>query len=275
MERTPGSRETDGAGILFFDDFSRGALDRSKWNVYTTGPAFNRELQAYVDDGRTISFMAPGEVEGTDSGALVLEVRHEPGFTTPDGQTFDFLSGRIHTRAKFAFRYGTAAARMKLPAGTGFWPAFWAIGDGEWPQSGEIDIMENVGDPAWVSAAAHGPEYAGEAALVNRYYFDSRQPATSWHVYRVDWLPDEMVFKVDGNIIYQVTRPMVDFLGPWVFDNDKYLILNFALGGTYPFKTYGVTAPYYGLPQDTLQRIRAGQARVYVDWVRVQTLPSS
>jgi hypothetical protein len=63
---------------------------------------------------------------------------------------------------------------------------------------------------------------------------------------------------------------MVDFLGPWVFDNEKYLILNFALGGTYPFKTHGVAEPYYGLPRDTLEKIRAGQARVYVDWVRVQ-----
>ncbi len=274
MNSTSSDQESDADAFLFFDDFSAGELDRSKWNVVTTGKVYNRELQAYVDDKRTISFAASGEIEGSASGALVLTAHREPGFHTVDGQTFDFVSGRIDTRGRFAFRFGQAAARMKLPDGVGFWPAFWAIGDGLWPQSGEIDIMENVGDPAWVSAAAHGPEYCGESALVNRYYFDEQYPATSWHVYSVDWLPDEMVFKVDGRIVYRLTRPMVVFHGPWVFDDEKYLVLNLALGGTYPFKTHGITEPCYGLPQNTVERIRLGQGRVYVDWVRVQGLSS-
>jgi beta-glucanase (GH16 family) len=274
MDPASSNQESDMDAILFFDDFSTGELDRTKWNVVTTGEVFNRELQAYIDEKRTISFAAPGEIEGSTTGALVIAAHHEPGFHTLDGQTFDFVSGRINTRKKFAFRFGQAAARMKLPVGIGFWPAFWALGEGRWPRSGEIDVMENIGDPAWVSAAAHGPDYSGESAFVNRYYFDDQHPATSWHVYSVDWLPDEMVFKVDGRVIYWLTRPMVNFLGPWVFSDEKYLILNFALGGTYPFKTHGITEPYYGLQQDAVDKIRAGQARVYVDWVRVQELSS-
>ena len=273
MEPTSSNQESGAGEILFFDDFSTGALDRTKWNVVTTGRVYNCELQAYVDDRRTISFAASGEIEGSDTGVLVLQARHEPGFTTSDGQRFDFLSGRINTRGKFAFRFGRAAARMKLPAGIGFWPAFWALGEGKWPQSGEIDIMENVGDPAWVSAAVHGPRYSGESALVNRYYFDAQHPATSWHVYGLDWKPGEMAFTVDGVLIYRVNRPMVDFLGPWVFADEKHLILNLAIGGTYPFKDHGITEPYYELPHDTVETIRDGQGRVYVDWVRVQALP--
>ena len=259
---------------LFLDDFRTGELDRTKWNVVTTGAVYNRELQAYVDEERTVSLAASGDVEGSTTGALVLAAHHVPGFTTYDGQTFNFVSGRLDTRRKFAFRYGRAAARMKLPAGIGLWPAFWALGEGRWPQSGEIDIMESIGDPAWVSAAVHGPDYCGESALVNRYYFDARHPATSWHVYSLDWKPDEMTFRVDGVITYRVIRPMVEFLGNWVFDDEKYLILNLALGGTYPFKTHGTAAPYYGLEQDTLETIQAGQANVYVDWVRVHGLLS-
>lgn len=271
MSRDPTSSHqiSDADTILFYDDFSGGKLDRTKWNVVTTGKVYNRELQAYIDDDRTVSLAAPGYIEDSSSGVLVLTARDQPGFHTVDGQNFDFVSGRINTRKKFAFCYGHAEARMKLPAGVGLWPAFWVMGEGNWPQSGEIDIMESVGDPRWISAAVHGPEYSGEAALVNRYYFDESNPATDWHVYSLDWFPDQMVFKVDGTIIYQVTHPMVDFLGHWVFDDEKYLILNFALGGTYPFKTYGVTEPYYGLPQDTLEVILAGKAQVYVDWVRV------
>jgi beta-glucanase (GH16 family) len=240
---------------IFFDDFGLGRLDRSKWNVRTTGKVVNDEQQAYVDSPETV--YSTSQVPGASKNVLVLHPRYRPGFTTADGQRFDFVSGRIDTKEKF-------------PAGIGFWPAFWVMGDGRWPENGEIDVMESIGDPAWVSAAVHGPDYSGESGLVNRYYFDAQHPATSWHVYSLDWKPDDMTFKVDGEIIYQVIRPMVDFLGPWVFDNEKYLILNFALGGTYPFKTHGVAEPYYGLPRDTLEKIRAGQARVYVDWVRVQ-----
>lgn len=269
-----GSQQPDAEEILFLDEFSTGELDRTKWNVVTTGKVFNREVQAYIDDKRTLSFAALGDIEESPTGAFVITAHHEPGFHTLDGQTFDFVSGRIDTRGKFAFRFGQAAARMKLPAGIGLWPAFWAIGEGTWPHSGEIDIMENVGDPAWVSVAVHGPKYCGESALVNWYYFHEQHQATSWHVYSVDWLPGEMVFKVDGRIIYRLTRPMVEFHGPWVFDGEKYLVLNLALGGTYPYKTHGIAERYYGLPQETVQHIQAGQARLYVDWVRVQALSS-
>ena len=70
------SNQESGAGeILFFDDFSTGELDRTKWNVVTTGRVYNRELQAYVDSRRTISFATPEEIEGSDTGALVLQVK--------------------------------------------------------------------------------------------------------------------------------------------------------------------------------------------------------
>ena len=62
---------------------------------------------------------------------------------------------------------------------------------------------------------------------------------------------------------------MTDFFGPWVFDNDKFLILNFALGGVYPYKTNGIQEPYYGLPESTAQAIKTGQVRMMVDWVHV------
>src|SRR6476469_1408802 len=87
---------------VFFDDFSGSEVDRPKWNVLGIRPRFRK------------------------------------GFTTPEGHAFDFVSGRIDTRGKVTFTYGTAAARMKLAAGAGFWPAFWALGDGDWPATGEI-----------------------------------------------------------------------------------------------------------------------------------------
>lgn len=254
---------------IFFDDFKLGELDRTKWNVMITEKVYNNEQQAYIDSPETIYVVAGDQVPGASNGVLIIHPRYRPGFVTADGKTFDFISGRIDTRDKFDFMYGSTAARMMLPSASGLWPAFWMLGYGHWPASGEIDIMEYVGEADWVSAAVHGPGYFGEAGLVNKVYFAGEDDATSWHVYSVDWFPDKIVFKVDGVLIYRVTRPMTDFFGPWVFNDNKFLILNFALGGTYPFKINGVQTPYYGIPDQTVRMIEKNQIKVAVDWVRV------
>lgn len=255
--------------LIFFDDFSGGQLDRSKWNVRTTGKVVNSEQQAYVDSGETIYIASAPEEDGGDNKVLILHPRYRPGYKTPDGQSFDFISGRIDTRENFHFAHGSASVRMKLPAGSGLWPAFWAMGSGSWPENGEIDVMEYVGEVDWVSSALHGPGYSGESALVNKLFFRNGEDATSWHIYTVEWMPNKIVFKVDGVVVYRVTRPMVEFFGPWVFNNEKYLILNLALGGVYPFKTNGIRSPYNGIPQETVAKIKNDQARVMIDWVRV------
>lgn len=257
------------ADTVFFDGFDGDALDRSKWFVRVTGESFgvvNDEQQAYVDSISAVDVVHG--VEGADGGALRLRANYRPGTETREGP-FDFTSGRIDTSDRMTFTYGTAAARMKLPDGTGFWPAFWALGEGRWPDTGEIDIMESVGETDWTGVALHGPGYSGETPLVNKAFFPEGEGSDGWHVYSVDWTPDAFLFRLDGRLIYRATRPMVEHYGRWAFDNPKYLILNLALGGAYPVKTNGVTEPYPGLPQATVDRIRAGEAEVLVDWVLV------
>lgn len=258
------------SGALFFDDFSSQELDRTKWNVRITGNIYNNEQQAYVDSSETLYIVSEEDAPGASGGALVFHPRYRPGFLSPQGDRFDFISGRIDTRDRFDFQYGTAAARVMLPSGVGVWPAFWLLGYGPWPGSGEIDVLEYVGEPDWVSAAVHGPGYFGEGGLVNRLYFPAGHDAHAWHIYAVDWGPDSMIFRVDDLTILRITRPMTDFFGDWVFDNAKFLILNVALGGTYPFKTNGFQTPYYGLPEPTVARIRQDQVRMLVDWVEVR-----
>jgi beta-glucanase (GH16 family) len=248
------------APAIFADEFSGSELDRSHWNVVVTGRTVNNELQAYVDSPDVLS------VAG---GALVIRPRFRPGFKTPEGRSFDFISGRIDTRGKVAFTYGTVAARMKLAAGAGLWPAFWALGDGRWPDTGEIDIMENVGDPGWTSVALHGPGYFGNTPLVKRAPLAGRHDATAWRVYLVEWTRDALVFKVDKREVYRVTREMVEKFGPWAFDNPKHLILNLALGGNYPAGVNKSGAPYPGLSQAAVSSIRNDEPRILVDWVRV------
>ena len=185
MRLSDTKHDSGAPNLVFFDDFSSGQLDRSKWNVRTTGRIVNNEQQAYVDSGETI-YIDRGAA-GSGNNVLVLHPRFRPGFPTSDGQQFDFISGRVDTRERFQFRYGSVSARMKLPVGAGLWPAFWIMGAGPWPATGEIDVMESVGDHSWVSSAVHGPGYSGEGGLVNKRYFANDKGAADWHVYSVDW----------------------------------------------------------------------------------------
>lgn len=246
--------------VIFFDDFSGNKIDRSRWNIEITGNHFNDELQAYVDSSAVFHI---------ENGKLVIEPNYSPGFITKDGQKFDFISTRLNTKNKFDFKYGTAEARIKMSAGDGLWPAWWLLGNGNWPETGEIDIMEYVGEKDWASAAVHGSGYFGETPFVNRMYFNKNNGATQWHVYAVDWTPDSLIFKYDGIMMFRVTKTMTSHYGGWSFDNNKYLILNFALGGAYPVKINGIKKPYFGMPASTADLIKDKKIKMYVDWVRV------
>ena len=257
------------ARTLFFDDFAGASLDRTKWNVEVRGAAYNDEQQAYVDSAPTVFIARGAAAQGAGNGALVIRPLYKPGYVSADGNRHDFVSGHLDSHGRFDFTYGVASARMKLPAGSGFWPAFWLLGGGDWPATGEVDIMENVGEPDWTSVALHGPGYSGDTPLFNRLYLARDNDVTHWHVYTVDWRPDTLLFFVDDALVYRLTRPMVENYGRWSFDNPKYIILNLALGGAYPLKVNGVKLPYPGLPQSTVDRIRRGEGDVVVDWVRV------
>ncbi|MBB5154847.1 glycoside hydrolase family 16 protein [Saccharopolyspora phatthalungensis] len=263
---------------VFFDDFTGTELDRSKWTVEVTGENFdtvNQEQQAYVDSPETI-YLDHDPATGASNGALALHPRFVPGHQAPDGETYDFVSGRIKTQGKVEFTYGSYAARLKLPEGAtaaGLWPAWWSLGanidtGGQWPECGEVDVMENVGEP-WTSVSMHGPEYHGDTPIDGRQRFEGKDPA-DWHVYRVDWTPYGFTFFVDDTETYRITKKEMQAKGfTWVFDDPQFLILNFALGGEYPNGVNGVDEPYFGLPQSTVDKIAAGNVRYLVDWVRV------
>ncbi|MFL9844015.1 glycoside hydrolase family 16 protein [Flavobacterium rhizosphaerae] len=259
--------------VIFFEDFSGKEINRNYWTPVITGHVVNNEQQAYVDSTTTLYLTDAKEAKGAKNGALVIKALYSPGFKTKDGQTFDFISGRMHTRDKVQFTYGTVEARIKMPAGSGYWPAFWMLGNGKWPDCGEIDIMEYIGEPDWVSAALHGQKYYGDTPFVNYVYLDDKNDVTQWHVYTVDWQKDQILFKVDGKLYFRVTKPMIKNYGEWAFDNPHYILVNMALGGAYPAKINGVKEPYYGLPQSTVNDIIAGNGKTYIDWIKVTQKP--
>lgn len=254
---------------VFFEDFNEKTLDRTKWNVEVSGTTNNDEQQAYVDSASTLYFLKNAKAQGAKKGALVLKAVYHKGYTSKEKKTYDFLSARINTENKMQFTYGKLTARMKIASGAGLWPAFWALGNGKWPDCGEIDVMETVGDKSWTSNALHGPGYFGNTPLVYRAIFPKGTDVTGWHEYSADWTHDGIIFSIDGKVTYTVTRAMVEKYGRWAFDNPKFLILNFALGGGYPNGVNKIKTPYYGISQQTVDKIKAGKAKVLVDWVLV------
>jgi beta-glucanase (GH16 family) len=164
------------------------------------------------------------------------------------------------SRDKVEFTYGRVEARIQIPRGQGIWPAFWMLGNdissAGWPQSGEIDIMENIGkEPKNIYGTIHGPGYSG-ASGVGGFYTGATDFADDFHVYAVDWDPDVIRWYVDGNLYNTLSRDDVHG-NEWVFDHDFFIILNVAVGGYWP-----------GYPDDTT----VFPQTMLVDYVRVYQL---
>lgn len=140
-------------------------------------------------------------------------------------------SGRIKSENLFEFTYGRVEIRAKLPSGGGTWPALWALGanfdEVGWPASGEIDIMEHVGNNNnVVSSALHYPGNSAGNAVVGTTPVAT---ATSeFHNYTVEWTPDSIKFVVDDEVVHN------SFVnnGTTPFNSDFFLIMNVAMGGT-------------------------------------------
>lgn len=242
--------------LVWSDEFSGPAgasPDPAKWSLESGGNGWgNNELEYYT--------ARPSNVSLDGKGHLAITARAET-YTGPDGITRHYTSARIQTDGLFATAYGRVEASIKLPAGRGLWPAFWALGQRAdtigWPWCGEFDVMENLGnDPFTVYGSIHGPQ-AGAA----RGQYGLTAPvrsrtslATGFHTYGVTWSPDRIVFTLDG-VPYSTRTPASLGRGQrWVFNQRFFLLLNVAVGGRWPGRPgAGTRFP----------------ATMLVDWVRV------
>ena len=142
-----------------------------------------------------------------------------------------YTSARIKSENLFEFTYGRVEIRAKLPSAGGTWPALWALGANfdtvGWPDSGEIDIMEHVGNNANVaSSALHYPGNFGGTAVTASTPVGT---ATSeFHNYTVEWTPESIKFVVDEELVHLSFVNSVDT----PFNSDFFFIMNIAMGGT-------------------------------------------
>lgn len=217
----------------------------------------NSELEYYTDGTNNAA---------TDGlGNLNITVKKADGALTCYYGPCQYTSARLLTKNRFEVAYGRVEARIKVPTGSGLWPAFWMLGSdidqNPWPQSGEIDIMEYVGrDPNNVFGTLHGPGYSGGQSYGKSY--DLGKPvADDYHVFAVDWQPDKVTWLIDG-MPYFTATPADAFLQgkQWVYNHPFFILMNVAVGGNFG----GAVGPETTFPQ-----------AMSVDYVRLyQTQPA-
>ena len=235
--------------LVWSDEFnSAGSLDPLNW-TFDIGdgtaegiPGWgNNELQYYTDRPENVTI---------ENGMLKITAIQESFMGS------NYTSARILTRGLQQWTYGRFEARIKLPWGQGIWPAFWMLGtnSNEWPQRGEIDIMENRGDePTIIKGSVHGPGYSAGNSIGKDYELTNGRFDTEFHVFGVEWGPNYINYYVD-DVLYQQLTPQ-EVTGEWVFnDNPFYIILNVAVGGAFAGNPDASTV----FPQT-----------MYVDYVRV------
>ncbi|MBI3565631.1 MAG: glycoside hydrolase family 16 protein [Elusimicrobia bacterium] len=244
--QAPAKADAAGWSLAWSDEFDgpAGALpDPAKWTPDEGDSGFgNQELEYYCPPGSAKAPCDPKRPNAaTDGrGRLVIAAQKDAA-----GK---WTSARLKTAGLKTFQYGRIEARMRLPYGPGLWPAFWALGGDrakiEWPDCGEIDVMENVpGDvPGGLGAdtiksTLHGPGYSG----VHGVGKDLKLPRggrvdDEFHAYGAVWSPGRVAFYVDDwrAPFFVATKKDLPKGAKWVFDKPFFLIMNLAVGGSWP-----------------------------------------
>jgi hypothetical protein len=205
---------------LWSEEFNTpGAPDPTKWG-YDIGTGSggwgNSELEYYTNRSDNVII---------SNGTLKIIAKKE----AYSGSAY--TSARIQTQNKFAFTYGKMEIRAKLPAGGGTWPAIWLLGSNAatapWPACGEIDIMEHKGnDLNRIYGTLHYPGHSGGNGDGGNTVIAGA--STDFHRYQLEWNATTVKIGVD-DVVYKTVANNSSI----PFNHDFFIILNFAMGGTF------------------------------------------
>ncbi len=234
-----------GWSTVFSDDFSGAAgsgID-SQW-MYDTGPGSNfgtGEIETMTNSTSNVHLDGNGNLDIT---AL--------------GSGSSWTSGRVQTTS--ANVGAPAGGELEVTAsidqpsgGLGYWPAFWMLGPGQWPENGEIDIMEDVNSLSELSGTIHcGTDPGGPCNEPNGIGSGLRACGgcqSGYHTYtmilnRTNTSAESITFYLDGSEYFSVSESQVG-TATWqaAFDHNLSIILDLAMGGAYPNGVCGCTSP--------------------------------
>lgn len=235
---------------VFSDKFSK--LLSSGWTPnwlgssgQVTAPPNSYELAA----------MAPRQVSFSKSD-LELTSRAQP-WTAPDGTTFPYRSAAITGYGKQSYLPPLkAVAKLWLPCSADQrlenWPSFWLVGDPyDWPQDGEIDVVEGLGGvAAWHAHYVDANGVQGPGGAVPGDW-------CGWHTFAVIW-------HADGTLDWRYDASWVGQLAGYA-----------ATAPVFPVIMYSMATPGSGLagcppacsgPVRTGVQLRAAWLHIYRWW---------
>ena len=227
--------------LVWEDEFDTpGTINPTKWyhqtQVIIPGVGWANGEEQHYTNRIDNSFV-------DNSGFLNIVAKNE--IFTDQGLSKNYTSARLNS--KFAFTYGRVDVRAKLPIEPGTWPAIWMLGknineDGgywdssygttSWPACGEIDIMEHgifpFEDINYINSALHTPCcYGGNP---NQGGTIATDLANEFHVYSLNWSPEQITFLLDG-VGFYTYNPLIKDASTWPFFEDQFILLNIAMGG--------------------------------------------
>ena len=234
-----------GWSTVFSDDFNgtAGTGVDSQW-MYDTGPGSN---------------FGTGEIETMTTSTSNVHLDGNGNLDlTALGSGSSWTSGRVQTTsanvgAPAGGELEVTASIQQPSGGLGYWPAFWMLGPGQWPENGEIDIMEDVNSLSEVAGTIHcGTDPAGPCNEPNGIGSGLRSCSgcqSGYHTYtmilnRTNTSNESITFYLDGNQYFSVSESQVG-TATWqaAYDHNLSIILDLAMGGGFPNGVCGCTSP--------------------------------
>ncbi|MGL4654039.1 family 16 glycosylhydrolase [Cetobacterium sp. ZOR0034] len=211
--------------LIWNEEFDYEGLPKdSDWGYDVGGNGWgNAELQYYTEKNPDNAYV--------EDGKLTITAWNEAY------ENNEYTSARLVTRGKKDFLYGRIEVKAKLPQGLGTWPAIWLMPTdsvyGDWPKSGEIDIMEHVGfDQNRIHGTVHTEKYYWKNSNQKSGQIEGEKVSDVFHTYSLEWTPKVIKVYFD-NILYFTYQNENAGKDAWPFDQKFYLILNIAVGGAW------------------------------------------
>lgn len=209
------------AQVIFEDNFEGEELNLENWN-YEEGDGCP-DLCGWGNNERQIYNRKYVSVE---DGKLVIEAVKKGD---------QYFSGKINSKDKMEFQYGTIETRLKLPEGHGIWPAVWMLGTNisevGWPASGELDLMEYVGrEPNTIYSSLHTPASHGDTENSKKTVIEDIEEG--YHIFKTIWSAENIQYFIDGKHVYTFTPKAYDD-NHYPFRHPFYFLINMAVGGNF------------------------------------------
>lgn len=210
--------------MVWSDEFNYSGLpDSTKWNYDTGGHGWgNQELQFYT--------ARRPENARVEEGHLIIEAHKE------NWEGMNYTSARLVTKGKAEWQYGRIEVKARIPSGLGTWPAIWMLAAKDplqWPDDGEIDIMEHVGhNQGFIHGSIHCKKYYHVIGTQKTDTIFSPDCSAAFHYYSMEWNKDSVQVAMDDSVYFRFANEHSGYEA-WPFDNKMYLLLNIAVGGTW------------------------------------------